>query len=74
MTSSVDWSTAAVASSMIIIFVFLKRARAKHNSCLCPALIGKQTIKICLNPRWIGCKLQLAISAFAIYATDAMKC
>lgn len=37
-SSSVLWSIAAVASSNRIILVFRMRARARHNSCLCPTL------------------------------------
>lgn len=36
--SSVSRSTAAVASSRIKMRDFLNRARARHNSCLCPTL------------------------------------
>lgn len=38
MRSSVSRSIAAVASSRMRILVFLKRARAKHTSCLWPTL------------------------------------
>lgn len=42
MRSSVSRSIAAVASSRMRILVFLRRARAKHTSCLWPTLYTQQ--------------------------------
>lgn len=46
MRSSVSRSIAAVASSRIRILVFLKRARAKHTSCLWPTLEAWRAFKV----------------------------
>jgi len=46
MSSSVSRSIAAVASSKIKIFVFCKRALAKHIRCLCPTLQVKKWFEI----------------------------
>lgn len=45
MRSSVSRSIAAVASSRMRILVFLRRARAKHTSCLWPTLKTQQNVR-----------------------------
>lgn len=80
--SSVSRSTAAVASSRIKMRDFLNRARARHNSCLCPTLWKEWHVqKMCFwredtRPQKGTCWYSLNYTNFAVIGvhSNCMHC